>query len=76
MIARYAGTCTECGDRFDPGTEIKWSRASKSAAHRDCDPDFPVGCPADRDDEVRQQNLIDDRYDAEATMDDWAEASC
>jgi len=64
MIARYAGTCTECGDRFDPGTEIKWSRASKSAAHRDCDVD----------DEVRQQNLIDDRYDAEATMDDWAEA--
>jgi len=67
MIARYAGTCTECGDRFDPGTEIKWSRASKSAAHRDC---------GDVDDEVRQQNLIDDRYDAEATMDDWAEASC
>lgn len=36
MIARFAGTCTRCGQRFEAGTEIEYNRSARTARHYRC----------------------------------------
>lgn len=38
MQAKYAGTCSVCGERFPAGTTINYDRATRSARHMDCQP--------------------------------------
>lgn len=35
IVARYAGVCTECNERFTAGTDILWSKA-KGSRHAEC----------------------------------------
>lgn len=42
MTARFAGKCSECGERFAAGTDITWDKRTKSTAHLVC----PTAAPA------------------------------
>ncbi|CAB4198307.1 hypothetical protein UFOVP1313_66 [uncultured Caudovirales phage] len=71
MIAKYAGTCSECGQRFPAGTEIKYDRPTKTARHVDgsaCEWAAEYGFDEDR------TMVMEDRYDGLSEVEDRWEA--
>jgi hypothetical protein len=66
MIAKFSGTCSECGQRFPAGTEIKYDKPSKTARHTDgsaCEWAAEYGFDEDR------TLLMEDYYDGLSELD-------
>jgi hypothetical protein len=36
IVARYAGTCSVCSGKVEPGDRVEWDKANKSVAHESC----------------------------------------